>query len=297
MDFCRAPFARFACCAVSLLLGACAARPPASQFPTGTAALDRMKATYDCARGAQGSAKIDHFNDEGRLRGEMMLFAVDPDRVRFDVISPFGVLLATLASDGTHFSFFDMKHKVFMQGPPTPCNIARLTQVRLPAHALVKLLRGEAPLLVHSPSAPSVVWSGRGFYVVKIPSSHEAVEEIHLAPIPADFDKPFEMQRVRVLEVSVQQRGFVHYRAQMQDHMPSVTMPPRTDPDGIDADIPPSGPVCKAEVPRRIHIEVPYTSEDLIVRYEAVGLNPPLPQDVFRQPMPQGVRNQFVNCN
>jgi outer membrane lipoprotein-sorting protein len=277
-------------------LNACSVSPPASQFPNGQAALDRMKATFECARGVQGNAKIDDFGDRGRLRGDIMLFASDPARVRFDVVSPFGVLLATLTSDGQRFTFFDMKNKVFYEGPPTACNIGRLTQVQIPADPLVKLLRGEAPLLVHDPQAPTIKWDGAGFYVVTVPSTHQAVEQIHIEPIKEDFNLPWQQQRVRVLQVSVSQAGFIHYKADLLDHAPASTMPPRHDAEGIDDDIAPSGPACRLDVPRRIHVEMVNSGEDLRVRYQDIGLNPPLPEGVFTQPVPGGVRRQFVNC-
>lgn len=282
--------------ALCLLLGGCAASPPVSQFPSGQAAIARMKATFDCARGVQGETTIDHFNDRGRLRGSMNLFASDPERLRFDVISPFGVILATLTADGRQFTFFDMKNKVFYEGPPDACNIGRLTQVQVPANALVKLLRGEAPLLVHEPQSPTLAWDGDGHYVVTVPSTHEAVERIHLKPYDEDFQRPWQEQRVRVLHVEVSQRGYVHYKADLLDHAPSTTMPARQDPDGIDEDIPPSGPQCRVEVPRRIHVEMPNAGDDLRLRYQQAGLNPPLPEGVFTQPVPGGVRVQHVTC-
>jgi hypothetical protein len=277
------------------LCTACGKSPPPSQFPNGQAALDRMKATYDCARGVQGSTKLDHFNDRGRIRGDVMLFAVDPARLRFDVISPFGVLLATLTADSSRFTFFDMKNKVFYEGPPEPCNISRLTQVQIPADALVKILRGEAPLLVHEPQAPTIEWSG-GHYVVTIPSVHEAVEKVHLEPVAQDFHLPWDRQRVRVLYVSVAQRGYEHYRAELLDHVATSTMPPRHDPEGIDDDIPASGPACTVEVPRRIHVEMVNAGDDLRLRFQEAGLNPPLPDGIFTQPVPGGVSRQYVTC-
>lgn len=280
----------------ALLCVACGKAPPPSQFPNGQAALDRMKATYACARGVQGSTKLDHFNDKGRIRGDVMLFAVDPSRLRFDVVSPFGVMLATLTANTHRFTFFDMKNKVFYEGPPEPCNISRLTQVQIPADALVKILRGEAPLLVHNPTAPSIEWSS-GHYVVTIPSINEAVETLELEPVPDDFTLPWNQQRIRVLKVSVTQRGYEHYKADLLDHATSVTMPPRHDPEGIDEDIPPSGPACSVQVPRRIHVEMVNTGDDLRLRYEEpAGLNPPLPEGIFTQPVPGGVRRQFVTC-
>jgi hypothetical protein len=277
-------------------LAACGAKPPASMFPSGRAALERMKATFECARGEQGSAKVDHFDDRGRLRGDVMLFGVDPDRLRFDVVSPFGVMLATLTADGRRFTFFDMKNKVFYEGPPEPCNIARLTQVQIPAHALVKLLRGEAPLLAHAPDAPTLAWDSAGHYVVMVPGSFESLERVALAPVPEDWDRPWAEQRVRVLGVTVEQGGYVHYRAELGDHRPAATMPPRKDPDGIDPDLAPSGPACRVDVPRRIHVEMPNTGDDLRIRFQEVGLNPPLPEGVFTQPMPGGVRREVVTC-
>jgi len=276
-----------ACCSVS---------PPRSQFPTADAALQRMKDTYACARGVQGEGRLDHQGDSGRIRGNVMLMAVDPANVRFDVYSPFGVMIATLTSDGERFSFFDIRSKQFLTGPPDPCNIARLTQVRMPAHALVRLMRGEAPLLVHTPGSATIEWDSCGYYVVTIPSTNESTQTVHLAPVPEDFNLPFEKQRVRVLQVTVKQRDFVHYRADLMDHKPAVTMPPRQDPDGIDPDIPPSGPACRVDVPQRIRFVMPNTGDDMLFRYEDTGLNPPLVDRVFEQTIPGGVQVREVRC-
>ena len=290
---------RFSSVLAFVALTGCGAHPPPSQFPTADAALQRMKDTYACARGVQGEGKIDHMGDTGRIRGNVMLMAVDPANVRFDVYSPFGVMLATLTSDGREFAFFDMRDKQFLVGPPDPCNIARLTQVRMPAHALVQLMRGEAPLLVHQPAASTIQWSGSqssGYYVVTIPSSNEATEILHLTPVPQDFDLPYAKQRLRVLRVIVKQRDYVHYQADLSDHVVATTMPPRQDPDGLDPDIPPSGPPCRAEVPRRIHFVMPNTGDDMQFRYEDAGLNPPLVDRVFEQNVPGGVQVREVRC-
>lgn len=277
-------------------VGGCAKSPPASQFPSAQVALERMKATYGCAVGIQGDGKLDHMNRTGRIRGDVMLMAVDPARVRFDIVSPFGVTLATLTSDGRRFSFFDMQNERFLEGPPLPCNIARLTQVRMPAHALVRLLRGEAPLLVHRPESATIAWNSGGYYEVTIAGNHETNELVHLEPLPEDFDLPYMQQRVRVLRVVVTQRNYTHFDAILSDHSTAVTMNPRVDELGLDPPIPPSGPACWAQVPRKIQVTVPYTTDDLRFRYHEVGLNPPLPEGVFEQPVPGGVRRRYVTC-
>lgn len=256
-----------------------------------------MKGTYTCATGIQTAGKLDHMGAGGRVRGDMMLMTSNPSNLRLQVISPFGATLATLTSDGTTFGFSNMKDRVYLEGPPDACNIARLTQVRLPPHALVQLLRGEAPLLEHSQSpAPSIAWDSAGYYVVRVEGKHETRQEIHLRPTEATFHLPYANQAIEVLFTKVTQRDYVHFEAELQDHAPASTMPPLQDELGLEPPIPPSGPVCSAPVPRRINLRMPYTKDDLMLRFEDLGLNPPLPSGVFRQPVPGGMRRQFVSC-
>lgn len=101
-----------------------------------------MHATFACGNAVQATAKIDHFGQQGRIRAELLLFAARAERIRMDVVSPFGVALATLTSDDARFSLADMRGRRFFVGPASACNIARLTTVPLPGHALVDLLRG-----------------------------------------------------------------------------------------------------------------------------------------------------------
>src|SRR5688500_15828183 len=90
--------------AVALLAAACHGPPPASQFPSAQAALDRMRETYACSRGLTGEAKLDYFGEAGRVRGDLWYLVSLPDRVRLDVVSPFGATISTLTSDGQRFN-------------------------------------------------------------------------------------------------------------------------------------------------------------------------------------------------
>jgi hypothetical protein len=277
-------------------LAGCGVAPPRSQFPTADDALGRMKATYACVNGVQGHAKIDHFSPKGRIRGDLYLLAVNPDRVRFDVVSPFGATIYTLTSDGDRFQMLDLKEKQLLHGPASPCNLARLTQVPVPGHALVALLRGEAPVLKHQPGDASIAWDEHGFYRILIKSTREATQEIHLEVRPDDLAKPWNEQRTRTLDVRVAQRGIDLYHADLHRFEPMHTAEPRVDPDNIDPPIPPSGPACDAELPRSIRMRVPNTEEDVEFQYKDAKWNPPLIQGAFEQPMPGGVRKVFVTC-
>jgi hypothetical protein len=280
------------------LLGCVHVAPPASQPPTADAALSRMHATFTCGNAVQSNAKIDHFGEHGRVRGDLMLFAARPARIRMDVVSPFGVALATLTSDGTTFSLTDLRDKVFYEGPASACNIARLTTVPVPPHVLVDLLRGEAPVLKHEATGTTLAWDTHGWWVLTVASAREAHEEIHLAPRPEDWARPWDQQRMRVLDVRVTQQGFELYHAELSDHSGAPTAGPRQDPDNLPGEppIPPSGPVCDAEVPRKIHVEVPYPEADVRFVTTQISWNPPLPEGTFAQPVPPAMRVEHVIC-
>jgi hypothetical protein len=280
---------------VSALVG-CASPPPASQFPNAQAALDRMRATSACSRALTSDAKIDYFGDAGRIRGRLLYVVAVPDRLRLDVISPFGATISTLTSDGQSFALFDLRQKQFLRGPANACNLARFTHVPVPPAALVQLLRGEAPVLVHQPEAASIAWES-GEYVVRIESTRAASEEIHLLPVPQDFALPYAAQRLRVTEVRVRQQGIELYRAQLVGHRPAKMSGPRVDPDGLDPPVPPSGPSCQAEVPGRLRLQVPDGDQDVILENVDVSHNPPLDPNLFRQAPPGGVSVRYSPCS
>lgn len=285
--------------AAALLLTAtgCGTPPPASQVPNARAALDRLHATQDCGLGIQASAKIDNFGKGGRIRGDIAMTALWPERIRMEVIGPMNsAIIATLTSDGTKFALEDKRERKFLFGEAKACNIARLTTVPMPGHVLVSLLRGETPVLKHAASAETMTWSKSGYYVIKLQGADATEQEIHIAPHPSDFGLPWDKQRMRILDVEVKQQGVVLYHAELDDHRPAAMAGPRVDPDNIDPPIPPSGPACQAELPRRIHVEVPALKQDVQFRYDEVKWNPAIYDGLFTQPVSGGLQVQRVTC-
>jgi hypothetical protein len=285
----------------SVLLG-CGGTPP-SQFPTADAALGRMRETYACSRGVGADAKLDYFGDEGRARGNVLYKVSLLEKMRFSVYSPFGVMLSTLSSDGKKFALYDLRQKEFLHGPALPCNVERFTRVPVPPFALVQLLRGEAPVLVHEAAGASIGWErggflglGSGSYMIRISSKHGAEQEIRVVPVDEDFGLPWNRQRLRVLEVRVLQHGSELYAAELRDHRPGRTAPPRADEDGLAVALPPSGPSCTAELPARVRISVPDSGHDLLIVNEEAFHNPPLTEGDFTQSPPSGVRVRYVTC-
>ncbi len=261
---------------------------PPSRFPDAASLLARLKQQQQCSRGLAGEGKIDYFGKEGRVRGSLLFMVQSPDSVRLDVVSPFGATLSTLTSDGRRFSLLDLRQKVFLRGPASACNLAQFTRVPMPPHALVSLLRGEPPVLVHEPPQATLSWEA-GRYVVRINSKHQASQEIAVSPADADYDKPFSEQQLSLASVEVKQQSYVLYRAELEQHEAASTALPRVDPDGLDPDVPPSGPACRAAVPRRLHLEVPAEEQDLVLAVSELAHNPPLVPGAFEQEPPGGV--------
>jgi hypothetical protein len=282
-----------------LLLGAlalaCGKSPPPSLFPDGEAALARMRATYECSRGVTAEAKLDYIGPGGRIRGNVLYLAGSPARLRLDLFSPFGAVLSTLTSDGASFRLADVRQREFFRGPANACNMARFTRIKLPPAVLVDLFRGEAPVLKHAGAPAQGAWE-TDRYVVRVAGAHGAMERIELEPLPADFARPWAEQRVRVLGVAVEQQGVPLYSVTMADHVKAVTAPPRVDPDGLDPPLMPSGPACEAELPRRVHIEVPAEDHDLVLSVVEAAHNPPLPPGVFSQDEQPGMRTRHSPC-
>lgn len=294
----RVPSAGCACLLAALATGGCArpvAAPPSSP-PNADAALARMHASFACGNAVQANGKLDHYGIEGRVRGELMLFAARPDRLRMDIVSPFGVTVATLTTDGDRFSLADLRDKRFYVGPASACNIARLTSVPVPGHVLVELLRGEAPVLKHAPQQATMTWDTHGYWVLTIPSTRGASEVIHLAPRPQDWSLPWDRQRMRVLDVRVDQQGYELYHASLDEHAGAPTAGPREDPDNLAPPLAPSGPICDAEIPREIRLQVAEPKADVRLLYDTLTWNPPLPEGSFVQQAPPGMRTERVDC-
>jgi hypothetical protein len=280
---------------LALLLLGCHRSAPPSRFPSADDALSRMRAGQACSRAVSGEAKLDYFGDSGRVRGSLLYLALVPDRVRLDVFSPFGVTVYTVTSDGSRFGLFDLQQKTFLHGPPNACNLQRFTRVPLPPHAFAALLRGEAPVLVHEPSATSIAWQS-GAYQLRIRGKNQAEETITLVPNDADWNKDWSTQRVRVLSVDVRQAGVPLYRVELTDHAPAGMSSPRVDPDGIDPPLPASGPDCHAELPRSLRFVVGDGERDLLLVNHELTHNPPLPAGVFQQSPPPGVAVRYSPC-
>jgi len=280
---------------------ACTPPPPASQFPNAQAAIDRMRATSSCGNALQADAKLDHFAQRtGRVRTELLFIAARPASLRMDALAPVVGTVFTLTSNGQDFQIASQRDHRFYFGQATASNIGRITQIPMPMHPLITLMMGRAPVLKHDApnvAPPTIAWQD-GQYVVKIPGNNDALEEIHLVPHEADWNKPWSEQRVRVTDVSVKQSGTTLYHAELDTHEATPMWTPGKN-GAVACDdvcmatggqpVHASGPQCDAEIPRRLHVEIPVRGADVLFRYDKVTWNPPLDASTFAQSQPAGL--------
>lgn len=279
--------------------------PPVSAIPDARSALNRLDATYASVTGISGSAKIDYLGDKGRVRGDVAVLASGPSRLRFAITADVVGAAGEVTSDGTKFEADDKAHGRYIVGAAKPCNVARVTQVPLPLEELVPMLWGMRPALDGPIKCDSIRWSGEGYYVVMLsqssaPKSGAFSHELHVSPYPSDWDKPWSEQRLRLLGVNAwtaPNEGELVYRVTMKDHTATSTAKPITDPDGLNPDVPPSGPNVTVELPRTIRVEVPSKKSDVIFKYSEAWVNPPLIPNAFQLVMKPGVPVDESTCD
>jgi hypothetical protein len=281
-------FIGLGCCA----LGGC---PPASQYPTARAAIEQVRHTHECSRGLRGEATFDYFDPERRVRVDAFYQVAHSNRVRFDLISPLGTPLSTVAVDEAQFTLLDRQARVFHVGVPNACNVERFLRVPVPPEVLVQLLSGVPAVLAHHAADEHIMWQD-GNYVAVIEGEHGASQRLVFELVSEDREKPYAQQRLRLIEVSVSQGGVLLYRAELRDYAVTKTAEPRLDPDGLEPPISPSGPPCRAEVPRRIRFEIPISERDVVFEQKNTEHNPPLLPDAFTQEKPPGARRETSVC-
>ncbi len=287
--------------AVSLAftLGCGAAKPPQSAMPDAKSALLRLDATYQDVTGISGSAKIDYLGDKGRVRGDVSVLASGPSRLRFAITADVVGAAGEVATDGFKFQADDKGHGRYIVGPAKPCNIARITQVPLPLEELVPMLWGMRPHLEGPIQCDSIEWADGHYRLMMSRKTPGALShELHVTPYPADWDKPWAQQRLRLLGVYAwSSDSSLVYRVTMKDHQATSTAKPISDPDGLNPDVAPSGPVVSdVELPRTIRVEVPNKKSDVIFKYTEAFVNPPLIDNAFSLVLKEGVPVEESIC-
>jgi len=96
-----------------------------------------------------------------------MIVVQSPDRVRIDVMSPFGPSY-TVAASGDRLRAYDRGEKVLYIGSTTPENLRRYTRVSLRIDVLANLIRGLPPIVSGTDAGHVVAGAGSWVWDVDV---------------------------------------------------------------------------------------------------------------------------------
>ena len=208
------PFARFTCALITLLtfwvvvLAGCAkVKAPLAEMPApeaeGQALLAMWLERSESFQSLQGLAKVKVKTPQGSVSGTQVLIASRPDRLRVEVLSPFGTPLLAMASDGKQLTVLLPGDNLYYAGAATTENLTRFTGVPLSPAVLIDLLFWQPPLVAFQKlSAFRTTEGGWRVLLVAGASRQELV-----------FDAATRLERVRyfsgdALQLAVDYAGF-----------------------------------------------------------------------------------------
>jgi hypothetical protein len=237
--------------------------PPANPYSIAMDIISDMSTLRGATKSFRIAGTVDHLGKQ-RIQGKAFLFGELPDRLRVDLLSPFGTTLSVLTAQGGQFGLSDHREGRYFQGPAQPCNIARLVGIALPAEDVIRILLGHTPL-IDGPG--EVSWDGDGFYRVSLSSG----------------------TMTQVLEIGSDRNTLPLQRSVLLDSGKTVYEIVYSQWQSVGERV----------IPFEIRVRMPAEKSELIVRYDAnaVEFDVSLPSDAWEQRFPTGVKIENVTCD
>lgn len=136
--------------ALSWLLAACATLPggPAvGQLPAPVQVQERLESRRLAVRGFIMQGEITAQGPGGEVSGEQRILGQFPDRLRAEVMGPFGKPVLLFICDGTRMAVLAYGENKGYLGPATRQNVARFLGLALTPAEVYSLLGGSVPLI------------------------------------------------------------------------------------------------------------------------------------------------------
>lgn len=271
---------RFACdlamlgvLVASTVVAACKSAPacPSSVRVDPMQALADQEARRHTWRSLKAEARVTQWGASGRIRGTVLLFLEQPNRVRFDVMTAVGPV-AVLTSDGARFQLSDLRRGTFLEGETCPHNIARLLGISVAPEQVLLLLTGDTLVLEH---ATRSMQCRDGFYVITLADEDGSTQEIAYS-IPADdLDKPAADQRLTLRRSTRFGPG--------GDKLWEATYDEYADVDG-------------RSFPMRVRFVDEVDGADTEVRVRSLSVDPKVPTEAFTQRPAAGMTVEVATC-
>jgi outer membrane lipoprotein-sorting protein len=235
----------------------------------------RALADHESRRQAWSSlkaeARVTQWGESGRIRGTVLMFLEQPNRVRFDVMTAVGPV-AVLTSDGERFQLSDLRAGTFLEGAMCPANIARLLGISVSAEEVLLFLTGDTLVIE---GAPRAMQCREGLYIVTLDGADGSTQEIAYSIPESDFEKPASQQRL-MLRRSTQlgPEGEKLWEATYDEY---------ADVDG-------------RSFPMKVRFVDHVNGADTEVRVKSVSVDPTIPPDAFTQRPAPGATVEIATC-
>lgn len=133
-----------------LLLVRCVPAPvPPRPLLDQQALLQGLQVNASAVQSLRGMTRIRTENSTGSSSARQVLLLAKPDRLRAEVLSPFGQPLLLLTADKGRMSVLLPGEQRFLQGSVTAKRIARFIGLPLSAEEMVRLALYDVPLIAH----------------------------------------------------------------------------------------------------------------------------------------------------
>jgi hypothetical protein len=247
---------------IACLISACGPVPkPQNAYADGRLLLQDLIQQRQSVRSFRMAGTLDHIGKH-RLQGSMYVFAILPDQLRMDLLSPFGHTLSVLTTNPEGFGWSDYQNGRFYSGEASPCNVARFTGLELSPDGLTGILIGNPPI-VDGPI--TLDWHPRGYYVITI-SGAESAQTLHVrhGSVPELNRAIFSRQETVIFDIR-----WNRWRT-----------------------------VSGIRVPEEVDIRLPVEEERIWIRYEPDGMevNVSFPPNAFAQTIPAHLKSEILTC-
>lgn len=136
--------------AFALALTSCVHLPggtTASLLPPAEQVREHLKARQQAVSSLVLSGEVELVAPQGALNGDHLIMGLAPDRLRAEVLGPFGQPLLRVITDGRRMAVLSYRENRAYLGPATRANLARFLGLSLSPGEIFGLLAGCPPLL------------------------------------------------------------------------------------------------------------------------------------------------------
>jgi outer membrane lipoprotein-sorting protein len=248
---------RLALGALLVTLAACAPRQaippqpePAGPLPSEAALVGSLRARRQSIHSLRAMAKTRYTTPSESRGARQLIIAARPDRLRLEILSPFGVAFV-LTTDAGLLAAYARDEATFYHGAATAENLSRYTQVGMPVDVAVDLILGTPPF---SDGGSGVVSWENG----QVKLSQKVGRRVHVTWFTGTLEPARYEQR--------DEKGTVLIRATFADF----------------------AEIAALRVPTRLSLDLPSSRQRLEIAFRDPELNPSLPDSLFALATPSG---------